>query len=205
MPIGPYTKVNAGNVAFDINTGAGTTDIVPAISVNVAGSTNYSIVLEGEPGSADYTAVSFQDTNALNNPATVRFKVDNAAPNLTTPVDVFVWQSGTAIPGVATVPALALNQDSGSVATHPGNSYIPQQGSSTTLPSGTYNIAVVPTGSAPNGSSDLFDGSVAMSVNNSYSLILEDASASQNSIRVLQAIDEPFQTSNQTSISRHRI
>ena len=202
---GPYAKVNAGNVSFDVNTGAGTTDLVPAINVNVAASTNYSVVLEGEPTLADYQAVSFQDTNALPNPATVRFKVNNAAPNLATPVDVYVWLSGQGIPGTPTVPNLALNQDSGSTPAHPGNAYIPQQGSSTTLPAGTYNMAIVAAGTIPNGTTDMFDGSTALNTNFSYSFTIEDLNATQNNIGVILSIDEPFQSGNQQSVVRHAV
>ena len=203
--VGPYAKVTAGNVSFDINTGAGTSDLVPAINVNVAASTNYSIVLEGEPGLSDYMAVAFQDTNALNSAATVRFKVNNAAPNLATPVDVYIWNSTTGMPGTPTVPNLPLNQDSGSAASHPGNAYIPTQGSTTTLPSGTYNIAIVPTGSIPNGSSDLFDGSASLNTNTSYSFTIFDRSANQNDIGVILSVDEPFTSSNQSLVTRHTI
>lgn len=202
---GVYSKVTAGSVAFDVNTGSGTSDLVPAINVNVASSTNYSVVLEGEPGSSDYQAFAFQDTNALNNPATVRFKVNNAAPNLATPVDVYVWLASQGIPGSATVPGLMLNQDSGSAASHPGNAYIPQQGSTTTLPAGTYNVAIVAAGTLPNGSTDLFDGSTPLNLNVSYSFTIEDTDATQNNIGVILSIDEPFQTSNQAKISRHTL
>ena len=203
--IGPYAKVSAGNVSFDINTGTGTSDLVPAINVNVAASTNYSIVLEGEPGLSDYQAVAFQDTGALNSPATVRFKVNNAAPNLATPVDVYIWNSANGIPGTPTVAGLALNQDSGSSASHPGNAYIPTLGSTTTMPSGTYDIAIVPAGSLPNGSSDLFDGAAALSVNNSYSFTIFDRSSTQNDIGVILSVDEPFQSGNQSIIAHHSV
>jgi len=200
-PIGVYSKVGATTIKFDVNTGTGTTDLVPAINVSIAPSTNYSIVIEGEPGNAtDYIAFGFQDTNALNNASTVRFKVNNAAPNLVTPVDVYVWLSGTAIPSTPTVPGLGLNQDSGSSATHPGNAYIPQQGSSTLLPAGTYDIAVVLAGTAPNGSTDLVDDSTPFSLNTSYSLTIKDIDGTANHIGVMASIDEPFQESNQTSI-----
>lgn len=204
-PIGVYTKVGATSIKFDVNVGSGTSDLVPAINVSIAPSTNYSIVLEGEPGSADYIAFGFQDTNALNNAATVRFKVNNAAPNLVTPVDVYVWLSGNAIPTTPTVPGLGLNQDSGSSASHPGNAYIPQQGSSTVLPAGTYDIAVVLAGTAPNGSTDLFDGATPFSLNTSYSLTIEDIDGTANNIGVIASIDEPFQPSNQTSVVRRPV
>jgi len=203
--IGTYAKVNAGNVSFDINTGAGTSDLVPAINVNIAASTNYSIVLEGEPGLSDYMAVSFADTNALNNSQTVRFKVNNAAPNLATPVDVYVWLSSQAMPTTPTVPALPLNQDSGSEVNAPGNAYIPTLGSGTILPSGTYNIAIVPQGTIPNGTSDLFDGSTGLNVNISYSFTIEDMNSTQNNIGVLLSVDEPFQTQNQLRITKHSV
>ncbi len=202
---GPYARVNSGNVSFDINTGTNTSDLVPAINVNISPSTNYSIVLEGEPGLPDYMAVAFADTNALNNPATVRFKVNNAAPNLATPVDVYIWNSSTGIPSTPTVPNLALNQDSGTSPSHPGNAYIPVLGSATTLPTGTYDIAIVPAGSLPNGTSDLFDGSAALSTNNSYSFTIFDRSSTQNDIGVLLSIDEPFQSGNQALVAHHPV
>jgi len=202
--IGPYAKVTAGNVSFDINTGSGTSDIVPAINVNVASSTNYTVVLEGEPGLSDYQAVSFQDTNALPNPATVRFKVNNAAPDLATPVDVYVWPSSQSMPSTPTVPGLGLNQDSGSTGSHPGNAYIPTQGSSTTMPAGVYSVAIVPQGGVPNGTSDLFDGNTtSLNLNTSYSFTIEDVNATQNNIGVILSIDEPFQSGNQTARVRH--
>ena len=204
-PIGVYSAVGATSITFDVNTGSGTTDLVPAIHVSVAPSTNYSIVLEGEPGSPNYIAFGFQDTNALPNSATVRFKVNNAAPNLATPVDVYVWLSGTTIPVTPTVPGLALNQDSGSSATKPGDAYIPQQGSPTHLPAGTYDIAIVAAGGVPNGTSDLFDGTTSMVLNTSYSLTIEDLDATPNHICVLSSIDEPFQPSNQSSVERRSL
>ena len=204
-PIGVYSNVGATTIKFDVNTGTGTSDLVPAINVSIVPSTNYSVILEGEPGSPNYIAFGFQDTNALNNASTVRFKVNNAAPNLITPVDVYVWLSGTSIPTTPTVPGLGLNQDSGSSATHPGNAYIPQQGSSTVLPAGTYDIAVVLAGTAPNGSTDLFDGSTPLALNTSYSLTIEDIDGTANHIGVIASIDEPFQGSNQTSILRRPI
>lgn len=204
-PIGVYSKVGATLIKFDVNTGAGTADLVPAIHVNVVPSTNYTIVLEGEPGSANYIAFGFQDTNALNNASTVRFKVNHAAPNLTTPIDVYVWLSSTAIPGTPTVPNLSLNQDSGSSASAPGNAYIPQQGSNTTLPAGLYQIAIVPAGTVPNGSTDLFDGTTSFVLNTSYSLTIEDLDGVANHIGVLTSIDEPFQGANQASVARHAL
>lgn len=201
-PIGVYSKVGATSIKFDVNTGAGTNDLVPAINVSIAGSTNYTIVLEGEPGNPNNIAFGFQDTNALNNASTVRFKVNNAAPNLVTPVDVYVWLSGTAIPSTPTVPGLGLNQDSGSAASHPGNAYIPQQGSPTMLPAGTYDIAVVLAGTAPNGATDLLDTSTPLALDTSYSLTIEDLDGTANHIGLVTSIDEPFQVSNQSSILR---
>jgi hypothetical protein len=203
-PIGVYAPVGAGQDTFAINTGTGTSNLVSTINVSVAASTNYSIVLEGEPGSSDYIAFGFQDTNALNNAATVRFKVNNAAPNLTSAVDVYVWLSTNSIPSTPTVASLGLNQDSGSVAGAPGNAYIPQQGSSTLLPAGVYDVAIVPAGTVPNGSSDLFDGSTSLVLNTSYSLTIADNNATADNIAVLESIDEPFQSSNQ-SIHQQRV
>jgi uncharacterized protein DUF4397 len=203
--IGPYAKVTAGTITFDINTGNGSSDLVPAIHVDVAASTNYTIALQGEPGGADYQAFGFTDANAQNVTTTVRFKVNNAAPNLATPVDVYVWQRSQHIPAAPTVAGLALDQDSGSTTNAPGDPYIPVMGSATIMPTGTYDIAIVLTGGAPNGTTDLFDGSVNLDVNNSYSLTIEDMNATQNDIGVIASIDEPFQTSNQASVTRHSV
>jgi hypothetical protein len=203
-PIGVYAQVGAGQETFAVNTGTGTANLVSPINVSVAASTNYSIVLEGEPGSADYIAFGFQDTNALNNAATVRFKVNNAAPNLTSAVDAYVWLSTSSIPPTPTVATLGLNQDSGSVANAPGNAYIPQQGSPTLLPAGVYDVAIVPAGTVPNGSTDLFDGQTSFALNTSYSLTIADNNATANNIAVLASIDEPFQSSNQ-SVHRQRL
>jgi hypothetical protein len=204
-PIGVYSKVGATSIKFDVNTGSGTADLVPSINVSIAPSTNYSVVLEGEPGALDYIAFGFQDTNALNNAATVRFKVNHAAPNVAGPIDVYVWLSTTSIPVTPTVPSMSLNQDSGSSPSAPGNAYIPQQGSSTTLPAGLYDIAIVPAGTVPNGTTDMFDGSTSFVLNTSYSLTIEDIDATINHIGVVASIDEPFQTSNQTSVARHAL
>lgn len=203
-PIGVFAQVGAGTDTFAVNTGAGTSNLVPTINVNVAASTNYSIVLEGEPGSADYIAFGFQDTNALQNAATVRFKVNNAAPNLTGAVDAYIWLSTNPIPTTPTVAGMGLNQDSGSVANAPGNAYIPQQGSSTILPAGLYDVAIVPAGTTPNGTTDLFDGSANLALNTSYSFTIEDVNATPNNVAVLLSIDEPFQSQNQ-SVVRHRL
>jgi hypothetical protein len=197
-PIGTYAQVGAGQETFAINTGTGTGNLVSSINVSVASSTNYSIVLEGEPGAPDYLAFGFQDTNALNNAATVRFKVNNAAPNLASAVDVYVWLSTNSIPPTPTVASLGLNQDSGSVANAPGNAYIPQQGSSTLLPAGVYDVAIVPAGTVPNGSTDLFDGATSLVLNTSYSFTIADNNATPNNIAVLESIDEPFQSQNQS-------
>jgi hypothetical protein len=203
---GPYAKVNGGNVTFDINDGPSTSDLVPAINVSIVSSTNYTIVLEGEPAGLDYQAVSFQDTNALPNAATVRLKVNNAAPNLATPVDVYIWPSTGVMPGTPTVPGLGLNQDSGSAASHPGNAYIPTLGSPTVFPAGTYSVAIVPQGGVPNGTTDLFDGtSSSLSLGTSYSFTVEDLDGTQNNIGVILSIDEPFQSGNQLSIVRHAV
>ncbi len=204
-PIGVYSKVGATSIKFDVNTGTGTADIVPAINVGIAASTNYSIVLEGEPGAPNYIAFGFQDTNALNNAATVRFKVNHAAPNVAGPIDVYVWLSTNSIPVTPTVSSLLLNQDSGSVAGAPGNAYIPQQGSNTIWPAGLYDVAIVPAGTVPNGTTDMFDGSTSFVLNTSYSLTIEDLDATANHIGVLSSIDEPFQGANQAAVARRAL
>ena len=130
--------------------------------------------------------------------------MNNAAPNLTSAVDVYVWLSTNSIPATPAVATLGLNQDSGSVAGAPGNAYIPQQGSSTLLPAGVYFIAIVPAGTVPNGSSDLFDGSTSFALNTSYSLTIADNSGTANNVAVLASIDEPFQSQNQ-SVHRQRV
>jgi hypothetical protein len=203
-PVAPYAKVGAGSINF----------AVPPTSVtdtsSVAASTNYSLMLEGEPGLGDYQLFGFADNNALPHSNTVRFKINNAAPDIATAVDVYVWLSTDTIPGTPTVADMSLNQDTGSVPNNPGDSYIPRSTDNTTvLPTGTYDIAVVQTGAVPNGTSDLFDGSVALTVGNSYSLTLQDGpGGATNSVGVIAAIDEPLQTANQANmfaVGRHSL
>jgi hypothetical protein len=203
-PIAPYSRVSAGSINFAAPPTSATD------TSSIAASTNYSIALEGEPGLADYQLFGFADNNALPKSDTVRFKVNNAAPDLSTNVDVYVWQSINTIPGVPTVADLALNQDSGSVANAPGDSYIPKSTDSTTVfPSGTYDVAVVQTGALPNGTTDLFDGSVALTMGNSYSMTIADGvNGGTNNVVLVAGIDEPLQSTVQTnmfSLQRHRI
>jgi hypothetical protein len=212
-PVGVYSKVSAGSITFTINDGSGGGNLVPGIDVDVNASTNYSIALEGEPGQGDYIAFGFQDTNPAPSVTTVRYKVNNAAPNLATPVDFYIWPAGTAIPGSPQVTGLPLNEDTGSMTDAPGNSYIPMTGSATVLAAGQYDVAIVLTGTVPNGTTDLFDAETpALAVNTSYSFTIEDENGTQNNIGVVLAIDEPLQSTNQsarriqlTNLSRKRV
>jgi hypothetical protein len=198
-PVGVYSKVSSGNITFDINDGGVTGNLVNGIDVSITGSTNYTIVLEGEPLGVDYIAFGFQDTNPNNNAMTVRYKVNNAAPNLATPIDLYIWPAHTAIPGTPTITALGLDQDTGSMANAPGDSYIPKSGSSTVMPAGQYDLAIVLTGTVANGTTDLFDATTPLlSLNNSYSLTVGDLDGTQNDLEVILAIDEPMQTVNQS-------
>jgi hypothetical protein len=199
-PVGVYSKVSAGNISFGMNDGAGTASVTSGISVSVAPSTNYSIVLEGEPGAPDFILFGFADTNALPSANTVRFKVNDAAPNMPTNADVYFWPTGNGIPSSPIVSNIGLNQDTGSMPDAPGNAYIPATGSSQTIAAGTYNVAIVPTGTVANGSTDLFDGTTPMlNLNTSYSFTIGDNSATQNDIGVILATDEPFTNSNQST------
>ena len=205
QPFAPYAKVTAGSITF------AAPPTSESETSSIAASTNYSVVLEGESGLVDYKLFGFADTNATPRSTTVRLKIDNAAPDLSTAVDVYVWVSTNSIPNVPFVADLALNQDTGSVNNAPGNAYVPPSSDTTTVfPTGTYDIAIVQTGSVPNGTTDLFDGSVSLSIGNDYSLVIEDsASGAVNDIGVIGGVDEPLQTSNQSSlmlsVSRHPV
>lgn len=208
-PIGPYAAVGAGNQQFSL----------PGITINnnpfihsIASATNYTVVAEGEPGAANYRTFIFQDTNPAAATNSVRFKVDNAAPNLTTAVDVYVKSTVNPALSIPTIAGLALNNDSGSYPGAPGNSYLPPQPvSATPYPAGTYTLDIVPTGVAPTGTSaDLFFATTTTTLNTgtSYSFIIYDLSATPNSIGVLLAQDSPQVQSNQSgTFSRfvHRI
>lgn len=198
-PVGVYVPVGAGTQNFVISP-----TTVSGINKSIAASTFYTVTLLGEMGKPDLGEVIFQDTNSLQNPGSVRFKVNDAAPALGT-IDVYVYQGAT-LPSPATVAGLTAGQDSGSIPSPPGNSYIPPQGSGTTLPSGTYNVAVTAAGSP---STVYFAGSVNMNVNFSYSLTVEDTpSASPTAAQLIFAIDQPPQGSNGgtvLSVTRQRI
>lgn len=202
-PVGVYSKVSAGNISFGMNDGAGTASVTSGISVSVSPSTNYSIALEGEPGAPDFILFGFQDTNALPSANTVRFKLNNAAPNMATNADIYFWATGTSIPTSPMISNIGLNQDTGSMANPPGNAYIPATGSSQTIGAGQYNVAIVASGTVANGSTDLFDGTTPMlNVNTSYSFTMGDNSATQDDIGVILATDEPFSSSNQSRVIR---
>jgi hypothetical protein len=201
-PTAPYAKVAVGSVRF------AAPPTSTSSTVTIAPATDYTLALEGEPSSADYGLFPFVDKNPQASATTVRFKVNNAAPDLSTAVDVYVWLSTGAIPATPTVADLPLNQDSGSIAGAPGDSYIPMSSDTTTvLPTGTYDVAVVHTGSTPNGSSDLFDGSAALSVGNSYSITIADAaSGAANAIEAIGSVDQPPPStaqSNLFAVARH--
>jgi hypothetical protein len=190
-PIGVYAQVGAGTQQFQIMPTS-----VPAVAKSIAASTFYTVVLMGEPGQADFGEFIFQDTNSLQSASSVRYKVNDAAP-LPGPIDVYVYQ-GSTLPTTPSVAGLTSGSDSGSITNPPGNSYIPTQGSSTVLPSGMYSITVTASGVPTNV---LFSGSANLSVNNSYSMTVEDnPSGSATSVGVILAIDQPVQPSNQTSL-----
>ncbi|MBC5826183.1 MAG: hypothetical protein GIW99_00590 [Candidatus Eremiobacteraeota bacterium] len=199
-PIGPYATVGAGNQQFS----------VPGLTINnnpfkhsISSATNYTVVVEGEPGATNYQTFIFQDTNPSASPASVRFKVDNAAPNLTTAVDVYVHATANPALGIPTIAGLALNNDSGSYPGAPGNSYLPPQPVTTlnTYPTSTYALDIVPAGTTPTGTSaDLFFGTTTtlLTAGVSYSFVIYDKSATANSIGVLLAQDSPQVQSNQS-------
>ncbi len=190
-PIGVYSSVGAGTQAFQIMP-----TNVPAVSKSIAPSTFYTIALLGEPGASDFNEFIFQDTNSLQSPGTVRFKVNDAAP-LPGPIDVYVYQGAT-LPNLPTVADLTEGNDSGSIANPPGNAYIPPQGTATKLPSGIYSVTVTRAGSR---ASVLFSGAANLSAGNSYSFTVEDAANSQpSSAQVVLAIDQPMQSVNQANM-----
>ena len=189
-PFGIYAQVGAGPQTFTI-----TPSTVPGVNKSIAASTFYTVVLGGQAGNGTLAEYIFQDTNSVQSPTSVRFKVDDAAPALGT-IDVYVYQGAT-LPATPTVAGLTAGQDSGSIASPPGNSYIPPQGSATTLPSGVYTITVTAAGVPGNV---LFTGSATLNVNSSYSFIVGDSTAGPGTARVLLAVDQPPVGSNQSSI-----
>ena len=190
-PFGVYASVGAGPQSFTI-----TPTSIPGVNKSITPSVNYTAVVLGEQGQPNYGEFIFQDTNALQSPSTVRFKVDDAAP-LPGPIDVYIYQ-GASLPGTPTVAALTVGNDSGSIPSPPGNAYIPPQGSATVLPSGAYNVTVTVAGSP---STVLFTSVANLSVNNSYSFIVEDSPAAvPTQAKVILGIDQPPQAANQASL-----
>lgn len=190
-PTGTYALVGAGNQNFQI-----TPTSIPALSKSVAASVFYTFAIVGEPGLADFNTYMFQDTNSQATASTVRYKVNDAAP-APGAIDVYVYRGAT-LPTLPTVPGLMVGNDSGSIANPPGNSYIPTQGSSTILSSGTYVITVTPAG-VPG--TILFTNSANLSVGNSYSFTVEDTpGGNAASVQVILAVDQPAQTSNQSNL-----
>ncbi len=206
VQIGNYALVNAGTHNFSVQPGGQNTN------TSVAASTNYSEVLEGEPGSSNYQLFGFRDANPLLYSNLFRVKINDAAPDIRGPVDFYLWPVGSAVPFSPLVAGLTLNTDSGTVAGAPGDSYVPR--STDPAPaamfqvSGDFNLAVVPSGLRPNASTDLLEATGQLDVGSDYSFTLEDAAAgSFNSMDVLVSIDAPQIGGNQSSLSvkRHKI
>jgi hypothetical protein len=191
VPVGTYALVGAGNQNVQISP-----TNVPAVSKSFAASVFYTAALVGEPGQADFGVYIFQDTNATASPGTVRYKVNDAAPE-PGPIDVYVYQGAT-MPNLPTVPGLTIGNDSGSIANPPGNSYIPTLGSATILPTGVYEITVTPAGKP---TTTLFHGSATLTAGKSYSFTVEDVpGGSPSAARVILAVDQPAQTNNQSNL-----
>lgn len=190
-PFGVYASVGAGPQSFTI-----TPTSIPGVNKSITPSVSYTVVVLGEQGQPNYGEFIFQDTNALQSPGTVRFKVDDAAPLVGT-IDVYIYQGAT-LPATPTVAALTVGTDSGSIPSPPGDSYIPPQGSPTILPSGAYNVTVTAAGSP---GTVLFTSVANLSVNNSYSFIVEDSPAAvPTQAKVILGIDQPPQSTNQASL-----
>jgi hypothetical protein len=190
LPVGVYATIGAGEQTVQIQP-----TNVPSQRKSFAASTFYTTVLAGEPGAVDYNMYILQDTNSLPSSATVRFKVNDAAP-APGPIDVYVYQG--AQPATPTVAGLTVGNDSGSTANPAGNAYIPTLGSATTLPSGTYTIAVTPAGKP---TTILFSGSAHLSQGVSYSFTVTDvAGGSPNAAAVILSQDQPVENSNQSNL-----
>jgi hypothetical protein len=191
VPVGTYALVGAGNQNVQISpTSVGT------VTKSFAASVFYTAALVGEPGLADFGLYIFEDTNANASAGTVRYKVNDAAP-APGPIDVYVYQGAT-LPNLPTVPGLTVGNDSGSIPNPPGNSYIPTLGSATILATGVYNITVTPAGKP---ATTLFTGSATLTAGKSYSFTVEDVpGGSPASARVILAVDQPAQSSNQSNL-----
>jgi hypothetical protein len=191
VPVGTYALIGAGNQNIQISP-----TNVPTVSKSFAASVFYTAALVGEPGQADFGLYIFEDTNATASSATVRYKVNDAAP-APGPIDVYVYQGAT-LPNLPTVPGLTVGNDSGSITNPPGNSYIPTLGSATILPTGVYEITVTPAG---NPATTLFHRSITLTAGKSYSFTVEDVpGGSPASAQVILAVDQPVQTNNQSNL-----
>ena len=190
-PVGVYSSVNTGNQTFAI-----VPSTVTAVSKTLSPSTFYTVVLLGEPGQPNYGEFIFQDTNSIQSPGTVRYKVNDASPQAG-PVDFYLYQ-GSTLPTTPSVGGLTVGTDSGSISNPPGNSYIPTLGSSTLLPSGVYKVAVTAAG---NPSLMIFTGTASLTVNHSYSFTITDNAAGMaGHANVIAAIDQPAPATNQGNL-----
>lgn len=192
-PVGVYSPVNTGSQTFAI-----VPSTVTAVSKTLTPSTFYTVVLLGEPGQPNYGEFIFQDTNSIQSPGTVRYKVNDASPQAG-PVDFYLYQ-GSTLPTTPTVAGLTVGTDSGSLSNPPGNSYLPPLGSSTILPSGVYTVTLTAAG---NPSLKIFTGTASLTVNHSYSFTITDnAAGTAAAANVILAIDQPAPATNQGNLMR---
>ena len=190
-PVGVYASVNTGSQTFQVVPSS-----VTAVSKTISPSTFYTVVLLGEPGISNYGEFIFQDTNSIQSPGTVRYKVNDASPQAG-PVDFYLYQGAT-LPVTPSVGGLTVGTDSGSIANPPGNSYIPPMGASTLLPSGVYNVAVTAAGRP---TTVIFTGTASLVVNHSYSFTITDnAAGTAGGANVILAIDQPAPATNQSNM-----
>jgi Domain of unknown function (DUF4397) len=129
---GLYSSVSVGQLPLVLRRTADTTAIVSTISVDVAADADYSVYAIGGAGATPVTGFITRDTNSVPSAGNARVRVVHLAPTAGN-VDIFVTAVGAdlalATPTLANVPFRVAS------------GYL-------SVPAGTYQVRVVPAGTA---------------------------------------------------------
>jgi hypothetical protein len=171
-----YSAILAGSRTLVLRRTADTTTVVATFPLTIAASTDYTVYATGGAGGTPVTAFTTTDDNAAPASGQVRVRVVHLSPTAGA-VDIFVTAPNadlaTATPTLANVP----------VRTASG--YL-------TVPAGTYQVRVVPAGTAPAaraGAVALNVASLALPANGARTIVAADNNIGGTPLRAFVLTD----------------
>ena len=171
-----YSDIEIGSRALVLKRTADTTATVATFPLTIATGVDYTVYATGGTGASAITSFITTDTNTVPVSGAVRVRVVHLAPTAG-PVDVFVTSVGAdlalATPTLANVPVR-------------GAAYLPS------VAAGTYQVRVVPAGTAPAlraASVALNLASVVLPANSARTLIAADNNIGGTPLRFVTLVD----------------